>query len=75
MKPNLKFSKKQFHRSVPNDSGLYIRLSTLVHSTYVGAIIITQELKDSYRGHLVRITHEEFKRGILKTLEPKDIPG
>ena len=72
---NLKHSKRLFGRRMPNDNGLDIRLATMAHPTYVGAIIITRELESGYRGHLVRITHEEFKQGILKTLKAEDIPG
>ena len=72
---NLKYSKKLFHRSVPNDNGLNIRLYKMVDPTYVGGIIITKELKDDYKGYLIRVTHEEFKQGILKTLKTEDIPG
>ena len=71
---NLKYTKSSFHRQMPNDNGLYIRLYRMADPTYVGGIIITGELKDYYRGHLVRITHEEFKQGILKTLKAEDIP-
>ena len=71
---NLKYSKSLFHRQIPNNNGLYIRLYRMADPTYVGGIIITGELKDSYRGYLIRITHDEFKQGILQTLGAEDIP-
>ena len=71
---NLKYSKKLFHRAIANANGLNIRLYRMADPMYVGAIIITDELKDSYRGYLIRLTHEEFKQGILQTLRAEDTP-
>lgn len=71
---SLKYSKSLFHRQIPNDNGLNIRLYRMAHPMYTGGIIITKELKNSYRGYLIRITHEEFKQGVLKTLNASDIP-
>ena len=71
---SLKYSKSLFHRQIPNDNGLNIRLYRMAHPMYVGGIIITKELKNSYRGYLIRVTHEEFKQGVFKTLNASDIP-
>lgn len=71
---SLKYSKSLFHRQIPNDNGLNIRLYRMADPMYVGGIIITEELKNSYRGYLIRVTHEEFKQGVLKTLNASDIP-
>ena len=69
----LKYNKKLFHRAVANDSGLNIRLYRMADPIHVGAIIITDELKDSYRGYRIRLTHEEFKQGALQALKAEDI--
>lgn len=71
----LKYNKKLFHRAIANANGLDIRLYRMADPMNVGAIIITDELKDSYRGYLIRLTHEEFKQGALQTLSVEDIPG
>lgn len=72
---SLKYSKNLFHRQIPNDNGLNIRLYRMAHPIYVGGIIITEELKNSYRGYLISVTHEEFKQGVFKTLNASDIPN
>lgn len=60
-----KIEKGSVGRKIDNDYGLDIRLYHPKHlkivTEYVGAIIVVKELKNHFRGHLVRATHEEFK--------------
>lgn len=58
---------------LPNNNGLKIHVFKQVHPENVVGIIVTKELKNSYKGYLARFTHDEFKQGLLKELNWEEV--